>query len=527
MADGWSEDRGSRRRPWLSVSTVAVSASLALTACTLSDRPAALDVAEIEPAAGDDAVSGSSLAWPEASSCAALVRDLAGLDAAMAGQLDPMTAPLVVTSLGSDALPIHADLPLAEVSPAAAGTANCAILVGSAVALPAAADVVLDRRTVHSAYPTGTKRRRNPEYQALERELSTAKRGAAAEVDVMRTGDPLLDLIGTVAGGIIGGIGAATKRGDIRAAETALAATPAFIEDPILTPYRYEVTLLEAERRLAVPVALFDRATGRAVETTIALAEQRRFAVADGRHAADVEPQHTADATPVTTAELAAWRRTKPSIATSMLVTHLAAAQATAHEEPRSLQATMARLATPAKAPTAAAEPRPARPSDGSPPGMPVELTAAVAALSATPEPASGPVSMPATRLAPGDVVRVGADGHAGFYVTPEHALVPAAALGYSSLVDIRYPDGMRAHGLVELVDETLGLALVYLPRRGAALPLQAKASAAPATTSEPGLPWRDGETVIGLFVTDPRTSDPRWIDSPTLDRFVARLDTL
>ncbi len=527
MADGWIGDRGSRRRPWLSLSTVAVSASLALAGCTLPGRPAALDLAEIEPAAGDETVRGASIDWPEASSCAALVRDLAGLDAAMAGQLDPMTAPLVVTSLGPDASPIRADLPLAEVPPAATGAAACAILVGSAVDLPTAADVVLDRRTVHSAYPTGSKRRRNPEHQALERELSAAKRGADAEADVLRTGDPLLDLIGTVAGGIIGGIGAATRHSDIRAAETALAATPAFIEDTILTPYRYEVIELEAERRLAVPVALYDRALGRTLEATVTLAEQRRFAVADGRHPKDVEPQHTADSTPVTTAELAAWRRAKPAIATSMLVTHLAAAQSTAPEEPRSLEATMARLATPAMATAAAAEPRPARSSQDARLGMPAALTAAVAAIPETAEPASGPASMPASRLEPGELVRVGSEGHAGFYVTPEHAVVPAAALGYSSLVDIRYPDGMRAHGLVELVDETLGLALVYLPRRGAALPLQASASAAPAGTSEPGLPWRHGESVIGLFVTDPATSDPRWIDSKTLDRFVARLGTL
>jgi hypothetical protein len=80
---------------------------------------------------------------------------------------------------------------------------------------------------------------------------------------------------------------------------------------------------------------------------------------------------------------------------------------------------------------------------------------------------------------------------------------------------------------LVELVDDELGLALVYLPRRGTALPLNEVRRPAPATTREPGLPWHDGESVIGVFVTDPATSSRRWVDSPTLDRFVAELDTL
>ena len=520
MADGWSP---ARLRAW----SMAAFSAFASTACTTPDRPAAIDAAAIAPAAGGVEPAVASSGWPDAGSCAALVRALAALDAAVARELDPMAAPLVVTSLGADALAIGTDRPIPEVGSHQTAAAPCAILVGAPMDLPAPADTILDRRTVHSAYPTGTKRRRNPEHQALERDLSATKRGATGRIDVLATGDPLLDLIGTVAGGVIGGIGAAAKRSDVRAAEAALAATPAFIEDPILTPYRYDLVELEAERRLAVPVALYDRALGRSTATTVTLAERRRFAVVDGRHPNDAGPLHAGDATPVSAAELTAWRRAQPAIATSILLTHLAAIEPTAPGEPETLEAAMVRLASPAAATPRGSASRPTQRGNEAPLGVPAALAASVDAILAAPEPAAAIASMPATRLQPADLVRVGAADRAGFYVTPEHVLVPAEALGYSSLVVVRYPDGMRAHGLVELVDETLGLALVYLPRRGAALPLRATTSTAPATSSEPGLPWRDGESVIGVFVTDPVTAELRWIDSPTLDRFVAGLDAL
>lgn len=318
MAGGWNADRCSASRRWPALVAAAGLWPLALTACAALDRSPPVDVTALAPASDTGTASAASAAWPEARSCGELVRTLAAGDAGELRRLDPMTAPVVVATLGADPLPVRADLPIPEVSAAAVAASPCAILIGAAVALPPAADSAAERRTVHSAYPTGMKRRRNPEHQALERELSAARRGADTDVDILSTGDPLLDLIGTVAGGIIGGIGAVAKRGDIRAVETALADTPAFIEDPILTPYRYELIELEAERRLAVPVVLHDRSLGAALETTVTLAERRRFAVGDGRHPKDAESRHAGDATPITTAELAAWRRAKPPIATSI-----------------------------------------------------------------------------------------------------------------------------------------------------------------------------------------------------------------
>jgi hypothetical protein len=125
------------------------------------------------------------------------------------------------------------------------------------------------------------------------------------------------------------------------------------------------------------------------------------------------------------------------------------------------------------------------------------------------------------------DLLAVGPDGLAAFYVTREHVVAPAEALGHSSLVVVRYPDGMRAHGLVEVVDDDLSLALLYLPRPGQPLPRQGVVSPAPTGVSAPGTPWGVGGQVSGLFVNHPLTATPRWVDAVTLDRFVARLDML
>lgn len=453
-----------------------------LGACARTGGEMAPPAPAIEPAAGP------GLAWPVASSCAGLVESLARLDPALLRELDPHAPPLAVTLLGAASPKLVGGPPLAEHAPDGA----CQIVVGAAVKLPAPADQLLGREAVHSTYPSGTKRRRNVEHQAIEQKLAAARREADRQVDVLATGDPLLDLIGTVAGGIIGGIGAIAGRQDIQSLESALAASPAYIEEPILAPYRYELIDLEAERRFSVPVTLHDgQASWR---RAISLSERRRFALADGRHPGDTQARHAPEAALIDKAGLAAWRESPPPLDKAALVTHLAAA----------IQETDGRAAMLAEA---------------------LEEPARLAAI----EPAVGPMATaPATaREHGGDLLKVGAGDLPGFYVTAEHIVVPAEALGRSSIVAVAYPDGMRAHGLVELVDDGLGLALVYLPRRGEALPLSHDASSAPAMSGRAGVPWQADGAVVGLFTVDAATTGSRWVDGATLGRLVDRLDTL
>jgi hypothetical protein len=444
--------------------------SLALGACTVAapttvaDSPATLELAA---AAGSMMPAAAADDWPTAESCGDLVDRLAALDKAAAKRLEMEDAPLVLIAADTGAPVVERTLPIPDASPTTAIRPPCAIVVGSAVPSSATGERLLDRRTIHSAYPTGVKRRRNPEHVALEKELAKARRNAGDELGVSSTGDPLMDLVGTVASSVIGGIGAVWQMREARAIETKLAGTPAFIEDAIMTPYSFELVDVEAERQVTVPAALHDAASGVMWTTSVTLTERRRFAVADERHPSDTAPQNTGGASMLTSAELARWQESTPSIDTDVLLTHLAAASRSQPEQSATLAATIAQLrgtrepGETALATSTGAERRGAsRPSSIEPPsaapGGPGDPTLLV-------EPAAGPSS--ASRKArksranatphPTDaaLLHVGDAGLPGFYVTSEHILTPSSALGRSSLVAVRHADGMRAHGLVELVD--------------------------------------------------------------------------
>jgi len=512
--------------------TVLAFLALALGACgktvdptSVADRRSSL----VEPAAGPAEPPPQPLQWPDAIGCPDLVDRLLALDDATMRRLDPQAAPLIVAALhqGADG-DSSGWLPRLEAPLESAGP--CVLLVGTYQVLGHQPDRVLERRTVHSSYQTGTKRRRNPEHQALEKELAAARREAERGLDVLSTGDPLVDLIGMVAGSVIGGFDAVARRQELQELEARLDATATFIEDPILTPYRYEQIALEAERRFALPVALHDRAAGALWRTTVTLAETERFAVADDRHPKDAETDQPARSRHVTSAELEMWRRDPPAIDDRALLTHIAATARSRPFEAMSLEDAVAVLRSPdvpmmasaAKAASPNADPTSSRPaaesmSDAGRLVLPTDL----------PEPAAGDPSPVELRPLLDNLARVGADELAGFYVSSEHLLVPVSALGRSSLVAIRYADGMRAHGLVELVEDRLGVALVYLPRPAEALPLAAAVSAPPSTFGEPGVPWGTADAIFGLFIEDPDTGDRRWVDAPALQRFVARLDQL
>ncbi len=508
-----------------------------------------VDDGSIEPAAGSasDATEPRPLvAWPPAASCADLVHELVAMDAASAHRLDGAASPLGAASVAPGTVVLRVDLPVPQVAVADLGSFDCALVVGPASPLPAAADRVLDQRTVQSSHRSGTRRGPNPEHHRLERELAAARRaGTSGDVSLLKTGDPMLDLIGTVAGGIIDGIDAFSADRDARRLETALAATPAFIDEPIEQPYSYTLSEIEAQRRAFVPIALHDRAAGTALHASVTVAEQRRFAVAVDRHPGDVGQPQLSAPTPTTPAELDAWRQATPTMSMRTALAHIAGI-AEADGEPTAATLDLAIAATRATRPdrqwAAAAGDAPLRPPR---PGAAAstaavgsnDIPAAVGRSLGALEPAVGPLpadehgtdaarAAAATDLLQLNLLEVGTDGVAAFYITAEHIVVPAEAVGRSSLVAVRYPDGMRAHGLVELIDGQLGLALVYLPRRGEPLPLHRAPSPAPDTTSPPGMPWVVDGGVSGLFVSDAATSMPRWIDATRLDRFVARLDT-
>ncbi|MEZ5865059.1 MAG: hypothetical protein R3D25_13710 [Geminicoccaceae bacterium] len=472
-------------------------------ATTVAALPAA-----VEPAGGpaDEPVASG---WPEADSCGGLIRQLAGLDPAARRGLDPLTAPITLVGVGPLQPGLERDLPIPLAASATGAPGPCLLLVGAPEALPAAADRVLDERVVHSTYQDGSRRWRNPDHRALERDLAAAKRAPGEDFDLLATGDPLLDLLGTVAGGVIGGLGRIGAEREINDLETALAATPAYLEQPTEATYRYDLVELEAERRSSLPIALFDRASGTTIAVELTRTERQLFALANDHHPRDLQPSPVPGAALATTATLAAWRAGSPTLTTGALVEHIAAALVDGAEaRPASLGETLAELR---RAPL---------------PG-PFAVAGTRGRAGRAPVPAA--IAHP---LAEGLVEVGGKGGARGFYVTAEHIAAPVSALGESSLVAVRYPDGMAAYGMVELVDDELGLALIYLPRHGEA-PERSVAERAPPpaptarTNLPPGVPWVDDDRVVGLFVVDALTAEPRWVSAAELDRFVGRLQTL
>jgi hypothetical protein len=457
--------------------------------------------------------------------------------------LEAAGSPLAMASLDAGRQSVRADLPIPQVAPALLEQGRCAIIVGAALPTEPTTVRVLDRRFVHSAYPTGTKRRRNPEHQQLEEELAAARRDDSDGGDVLKTGDPLLDLIGIVANGVIGGIGAVSSHREMRAIEAALEDTPPFIEDPILTPYRYELVEVEAGRGAALPVALHDGSGGRAWRTWITLSEQRRFAIADERQAADTQPPPGRILALTTSDELARWRTGIPPVATSTILAHLAAAAEANEPEPVNLDVIIAELrtATPPslQRPMATADaPAASRLLSGAPQldtSLKRQPPSTLAGMSASAEPAAGASRLLdssllveradiTSELPAIELLELGDGATFGFYVTAEHIVVPAEALGRSSLIAVRYPDGMRTHGLVELVDDDLGLALVYLPRTGEPLSRRMTGNEAPQHGGQPGMPWITEGVIGGVFVNDPRTASPSFIGAAALDQFIGRL---
>lgn len=514
-----------------------------LSACS-AEQPQRLDLS-IEPAAGPvtaDAVDDQALrAWPKPASCLALLDEINAMEEMSSIRLDSATSPLGLASLYPLQIKVLGDLPIPHVTVAALHDFECAVVIGSPVTLPAAADRLVAQRTLQSTYPTDTRRKRNPAHLQLERALAAARRDNVDNGDVLRTGDPLLDLIGTVAGGIIGGIEATFSNREIRALEAQLGATPRYIEEALIATYEFEVSEFEAERRVAVPMRLHDRAAGIFWRTSVTLAERRRFALAENRHPQDQHAPQASDLTLATPAELAAWRLASPPLTIRAILTHLGGLVGIEGQQ-GSLTATIEDLSSHVAAVGAvgARDIQSTHPYGAASPSYsawPSEPPVAADTILAALEPAGGistqvrawddtskTGSAPLLAL---ELLQVGIDRMAGFYVTADHVVAPAEALGHSSLVAVRYPDGMRAHGLVELVDDDLGLALIFLPRPGKPLPRHTGPSPAPTTSGPAGVPWHLDGLVTGLFVTDPQSSGRQWVDAASLEKFIARLDML
>ncbi|MFO1048022.1 MAG: hypothetical protein U1E52_09015 [Geminicoccaceae bacterium] len=271
------------RAPRLITTMLAACAGLAGCAAVPPTQPPPVKSATTDPvAAAPPALSEAPAPpWPATGNCRALASELSALENGVSVRLDAATAPLGLTVRSPSAAGLVRDLPL----PSEDGARRCALLVEIGASVRAAPRRVLGHERVRSTYRVGGAGRTNPEYQRLQRELREAESGSAPAI--LATGDPGLDLIGLVAGGILGGAAAIVdgrRSADLR---RRLASTPPRLDDVAWEPYSFEVTTLEAARRGPVQARLLDRGTGTVWSVEDTILETGRFRVAAGRRARD------------------------------------------------------------------------------------------------------------------------------------------------------------------------------------------------------------------------------------------------
>jgi hypothetical protein len=432
-------------------------------------------------------------------------------------------------------IPIEADLPLMVEDASPTGHARCIIRIGPARDQHAEHRAV-DVEDVRSAYQSALRRERNPDYDLAQLKHRQAKDDAKGRQEVVHVGDPLLDLIGTTVGGVIGTLDQRLRQHTADDAAAELASTPRSIDRPVYRSYSFERIVVRAQKQAVVPVTLLD-ARGQALRSAeLRQRERREFFVLRGLDPRDRDyEQHRSSS--MTRADLARWSRTPPALRLSTVAIALTEGGSQAHvaelapaagpavggttQEPDRLEQMAATdpldLPMPQVVdsdPTgigAEADPwsddaafaddldAPMRPQDisvdraidpslvdwvddarsasdwRSAPNRPAREAGPRGALTG-PAPTKAPSTMPGATQEPyaASVVVVHAGGPAGngFYVRRDLVLTAYRLVGAAAVVDVTTADGFTVPALVAAVDPAYDLALLHVPRPGPALSL-------------------------------------------------------
>jgi hypothetical protein len=214
--------------------------------------------------------------------------------AAQSGSLDQAHAPpfavvpvTPTTSLdwvSAPTVPLVADVPLEsyETQAAAAAAAPCLLLVEQPSDLRAAHRVV-DFQNVASLYQTGVRTERNPDYDAAQASLKEAQReNKRRGLSILQVGDPLLDLIGMLVGGVIATFDQFDSDGDLDEKLAALKETPRSQDRPVYRAYEFERSTVRAGKEATIPVALRDVKRDRIWRAQLRQREMRQFSVVEG-----------------------------------------------------------------------------------------------------------------------------------------------------------------------------------------------------------------------------------------------------
>lgn len=333
------------------------------------------------------------------------------------------------------------------------GDADCLLLLDRPVVERTELDY-LGTRSLEATRVTGIRHRTNPERRQLERRLAELRHQAwDDDPEVLRTGEPTVDLIGLVAGAVLGTIEQfAGRDAEIAALEAKLEATPpTLVEETVetvpLLVERYEITAIGRTR-----AALIDRTHDLAWEQTIPLRATRTVDLLPADAPSNLRLPQRADLVYVRDRQaLDALRLQPPPISLASLLRAFAGAMP----------------ATPEGITLASLERRWA--SDRQAAGQ-----GGAAVALADLEPAAPPA--PSVTFSPSVVVIGDGEGPRalGFYVGREHVLTLASTLPPSTLVPVAVAPGLVTFALVESRDDTRDLALVWLPKAGEPLAIAA-----------------------------------------------------
>ena len=251
---------------------------VALTGCLGDQAAPSGSSASVGAAASPPTPAPAAVArpWPHAADCRSLAAAVLAMPAEDRQHLAAASSPFSIDT----ALPVTADLPVRT-----QGAGRCRLVVGAVHELPAPAAQPVAHRIVRSEYSAGTRRTKSARWDALddaEKGLDREDKGSR----ILATGDPSLDLIGLVAGTVLGGVDRLRRSQDKSALDQERATTDRYVETEHWQPYTYEVTTMEVHRAAVVEVTLQDP-DGPNLTARPLVREGRRLDIAKGRSSRD------------------------------------------------------------------------------------------------------------------------------------------------------------------------------------------------------------------------------------------------
>jgi Trypsin-like peptidase domain len=406
--------------------------------------------------------------WAAAGDCRDRLRLLE--EAAAAGRLNPderVPIAVVLPAGGSGGLDwlappsvaISADLPLEVHERAdAAGLAVPCVLMIEPARDQRVGQRLLERDTVRSLYQNGVRSERNPDYDIAQLRVRQAERDLKDDgPDILKVGDPMLDLVGLLVGGVFSGFSHGARERELDEAVTELASIPRSRDRPLYRAYEFERIMMIAGKEATVPVALLDRPNGRVWRAELRQRERREVVILEGLDPRDRDyDKHSA--TTMTRHDFERWRREPPQLQLSSIAAALRGADPT---PPPAVQ--------PPEVEAIAADPGPSDPVGRDPRSVADARPAALGPDLAGLAPGAGPPPAAAGDPRAAGVVQLAAGERSGggVYVRPDLILTTAQLVDRTSVVDVVTSDGARVLGLVARTDPLRGLALVQVARPG------------------------------------------------------------